>query len=50
MLRQIREEIKSENKVFLDMENPANLKCFEEVNYYRGKSGVGIWDGVSLIF
>ena len=35
MLRQIREEIKSENKVFLDMENPANRKYFEEGNYEK---------------
>ena len=35
MLRQIMEEIKSENKVFLDMENPANRKYFEEDNYEK---------------
>lgn len=33
LLRQIMEEIKSENKIFLDMENPATRKYFEEENY-----------------
>jgi|SRR3972149_3077696 len=42
MLRQIIEKMKSENKVFLDMGNPASRKYFEEVNYYQKKSGVEI--------
>ncbi|MBI5748283.1 MAG: AAA family ATPase, partial [Nitrospinae bacterium] len=33
LLRQIMEEINPENKIFLDMENPANRKYFEGENY-----------------
>ena len=27
------DEIKSNNKIFLDLENPLNQKIFEEINY-----------------
>lgn len=33
LMRQIYDEIKIENKVFLDLENPINQKVFEENNY-----------------
>lgn len=33
LLRFILENIKSENKIFLDLENPANQKYFQEENY-----------------
>ncbi|MEK7598438.1 MAG: ATP-binding protein [Patescibacteria group bacterium] len=33
LLRYIMKEIKSENKIFLDMENPSSQKYFEEENY-----------------
>ena len=61
MLRQIMEEIKSENKVFLDMENPANRKYFEEDNYEkilnnliflgldRGKRGYVFLDEIQFV-
>lgn len=35
LLRQIFESVKSENKIFLDLENPLNQKYFEEVNYEK---------------
>ena len=33
LLRFIWDTVKSENKLFLDLENPANQKYFEEKNY-----------------
>lgn len=33
LLRYIMEKITSENKIFLDLENPSNQKYFEEANY-----------------
>ncbi len=33
LMRQIFDDISSENKVFLDLENPLNQKIFEELNY-----------------
>jgi len=38
LLRLIYDRINSENKIFLDMENPLNRKYFEETNYERVKS------------
>lgn len=35
LLRYIWDSIKSENKIFLDLENPANQKYFEEKNYEK---------------
>jgi hypothetical protein len=35
LLRYIMERIESKNKVFLDLENPANRKYFEEENYEK---------------
>lgn len=35
LLRQIMQDIDSKNKVFLDLENPANQKYFEEQNYEK---------------
>lgn len=33
LYQQVYESIKSDNKIFLDLENPVNQKYFEEVNY-----------------
>ncbi len=33
LLKQVHDSIKSDNKIFLDLENPVNQKYFEEVNY-----------------
>jgi predicted AAA+ superfamily ATPase len=35
LLRSLMEEVPSDNKLFLDLENPANRKFFEETNYDR---------------
>lgn len=35
LLKQIMERVGSDNKIFLDLENPANQKFFEEKNYDR---------------
>src|SRR3989344_1950904 len=35
LLRFIWDTVKSENKLFLDLENPANQKFFEEKNYEK---------------
>lgn len=43
LLRFIMDKIASENKIFLDLENPANQKYFEEDNYD------GIADGLRLL-
>lgn len=43
LLRYIRDKITSENKIFLDLENPANQKFFEEENYDK------IADGLKLL-
>ena len=43
LLRFMMDEIQSENKLFLDLENPANQKYFEEDNYD------GIADGLKLL-
>jgi len=42
LLRHIMEKISSENKLFLDLENPANQKYFEEENYDKIADGLGI--------
>ena len=33
LMHRIFDEIKSDNKIFLDLENPLNQKIFEEKNY-----------------
>ncbi len=33
LLKQVYDSINSENKIFLDLENPVNQKYFEEINY-----------------
>lgn len=33
LLKQVHDSINSDNKIFLDLENPVNQKYFEEVNY-----------------
>ncbi|MBI2354684.1 MAG: ATP-binding protein [Deltaproteobacteria bacterium] len=35
LMRSLMEEIPTDNKLFLDLENPANRKLFEEANYDR---------------
>jgi predicted AAA+ superfamily ATPase len=35
LLRMLMDEIPTDNKLFLDLENPANRKLFEESNYDR---------------
>lgn len=35
LMRSLMEEIRSDNKLFFDLENPANRKLFEETNYDR---------------
>ena len=35
LLRSLMDEISTDNKLFLDLENPANRKLFEESNYDR---------------
>ncbi len=42
LLKFIYDEIKSDNKLFLDLENPLNRKYFEEKNYEKIKSSLEI--------
>lgn len=35
LLRHIMQEIESDNKIFIDLENPVNRKHFEETNYEK---------------